>query len=217
MRTCEQTLGLNRTLERRRPFSVLLFALLAALCLACQRDQPLPELPDDPLEYTPVVVPETNMHWQGGMAGEVTQDTVILQARLTVDGKVHLFDVEGRPGIGAFALSADEAFSSAFRTRWMVASGDGDYVLKAKVTGLEPGTRYYYRLLSRGVAESEPAAGPTGTFVTLGAQGTAREVSFAVVTGMNAFAFRFRSSAEKKELGYPALETIVSQNPDFLV
>ncbi len=34
---------------------------------------------------------------------------------------------------------------------------------------------------------------------------------------MNAFAFRFRSSAERKELGYPALETIVSQNPDFLV
>jgi alkaline phosphatase/alkaline phosphatase D len=38
-----------------------------------------------------------------------------------------------------------------------------------------------------------------------------------VVTGMNKFAFRVRSPAENKELGFPALESIVSQDPDFLV
>jgi alkaline phosphatase/alkaline phosphatase D len=169
------------------------------------------------VDYTPIAVPETTLHWQGEMAGEVTQHTVILQARLTVDGKVHLFDVEGRPGIGAFALSTGRDFREAFRTRWMAASPDGDYIVKAEVTGLEPGTRYYYRLLTRGGVEDEPEAGPTGTFTTLAAGGVEREVSFVVVTGMNAFAFRFRSPAENKELGFPGLETIVSQDPDFLV
>jgi alkaline phosphatase/alkaline phosphatase D len=202
---------------RRCPVSALLFALLAALGSGCQRDHAVPELPDDPTEYTPVAVSETTVHWQGEMAGEVTQDTVILQARLTVDGRVHLFDVEGRPGIGAFALSTRRDLREAFRTRWIAATPDGDYIVKVKVTGLEPGTRYYYRLLSRGGNENEPEAGPTGTFTTLDARQVAREVSFVIVTGMNAFAFRFKSPAEHKELGFPALEAIVSQEPDFLV
>ena len=202
---------------RRFPLAALLLALIITLGGGCQRTELVPEPPDDPLEYTPVAVPETTLHWQGEMAGEVTQDTVILQARLTVDGKVHFFEVEGRPGIGAFALSTERDFREAFRTRWMAASPDADYIVKAKLAGLEPSTRYYYRLLSRADAESEPEAGPTGTFTTLDAGQVAREVSFAVVTGMNSFLFRFRSDVENKDLGYPALETIVSQDPDFLV
>jgi len=202
---------------RRFPPAALLLALVIALGDACQRSEVAPEPPDDALEYTPVAVPGTTAHWQGEMAGEVTRNTVILQARLTVDGRVHLFDVEGRPGIGAFALSRQRDFRDAFRTRWVAATPDADYIVKTKVTGLEPGTRYYYRLLSRARIESQPEAGPTGTFATLDPGGGKRGVSFAVVTGMNAFAFRFRSEAENKDQGYPALETIVSQDPDFLV
>jgi len=208
---------LNQPARWRYPVSALCLALMASLGGGCQRDEVVPEPPRDTVDYTPIAVPETTLHWQGEMAGEVTQHTVILQARLTVDGKVHLFDVEGRPGIGAFALSTGRDFREAFRTRWMAASPDGDYIVKAEVTGLEPGTRYYYRLLTRGGVEDEPEAGPTGTFTTLAAGGVEREVSFVVVTGMNAFAFRFRSPAENKELGFPGLETIVSQDPDFLV
>jgi alkaline phosphatase D len=208
---------LTQPVTQRYSVAALLFALVVALASGCQRNQRVPELPDDPLEHTPVAVPEITMHWQGEMAGEVTQDSVILQARLTVDGSVHFFDVEGRPGIGAFSLSTDRDLREAFRTRWIAASPDGDYIVKTKVTGLEPGTRYYYRLLSRAGMESEARAGPTGTFATPDAREAAREIRFVVVTGMNEFAFRFKGSAEKKELGFPALEAIVSQDPDFLV
>jgi len=201
----------------RCPVSALLFALTVTLGSGCQRNEVVSEPPHDLLEYTPVAVPETTVHWQGEMAGEVTQDTAILQARLTVDGKVHLLDVEGCPGIGAFALSTQRDLQKAFRTRWIAATPDGDHIVKTKVTGLEPGTRYYYRLLSRGSIEHQTEAGPTGTFTTLDAGPVTREVSFVVVTGMNKFAFRLRSPAENKELGFPALETIVSQDPDFLV
>ena len=201
----------------RYPVSALLVALMTALGSGCQRDEVVSAPPTDPMEYTPIAAPETTVHWQGEMAGEVTQNTVILQARLTLDGKVRFYDVEGRPGIGAFALSTEPDFREAFRTRWMAATPDGDYIVKAKVTGLEPGTRYHYRLLSRGGSETDPEAGPTGTFRTLDAGQVTREVSFVVVTGMNAFAFRLRSPAENKELGFPALATIASQAPDFLV
>jgi hypothetical protein len=46
-----------------------------------------PELVYDPQDYVPIDVPEPSAHWQGEMAGEVTQDSVILQARLTKDGR----------------------------------------------------------------------------------------------------------------------------------
>jgi alkaline phosphatase/alkaline phosphatase D len=210
-------MSLKGPISLQCPIAAVVLVVMAALGSGCQPDRSVPELPDDPIEYTPLAVPEATRHWQGEMAGEVTQNTVILQARLTVDGRVHFFEVEGRPGIGAFALSTHADFRNAFRTRWMVAWSDGDYIVKAKVTGLEPGTRYYYRLLSRGSDENEPQAGPTGTFRTLDAGAVSREVSFVVVTGMNAFAFRFGSPAEHKELGFPALETIASQAPDFLV
>jgi hypothetical protein len=101
----------------RCPFSALLFALMVTLGSGCQRNEVVSEPPDDPLEYMSIAVSESTVHWQGEMAGEVTQDTVILQARLTVDGEVHLFDVEGRPGVGAFALSRQRDFRAEEASR----------------------------------------------------------------------------------------------------
>jgi alkaline phosphatase/alkaline phosphatase D len=150
------------------------------------------------------------------MAGEVTQDSVILQARLTKSGRVRFRDVKGRAGVGAFALSAREDFDNAFRTRWMAATREGDHIIKTKVTGLEPGTRYYYRLLS-GDDVGEVESGPTGSFRTLDQRGVSREISLVVVTGMNRFAFRAYTWNRNRTLGFPALETIVSHEPDFFV
>ena len=176
-------------------------------------------LPYDPLDYTPVEVPETTAHWQGEMAGEVTQDSVILQARL-IDGGIPCGDVKGRVGVGAFSLSTDRDFGDAFRTRWMAATPQGDYIIKVKVSGLKPGTRYYYRLLS-GLGVDSIEAGPTGTFRTLDPRGVSRAVKFVVITGMNRFAFLatvlIDGAFRDRVLGFPALATIASHEPDFFV
>jgi alkaline phosphatase D len=205
---------------RQAVFDILFLILFAATNCAPKTHHSLPELPPDPLEYTPVEVPETTAHWQGEMAGEVTEDSAILQARLTVNGQVRFGDVEGHAGLGAFALSSEEDFRDAFRTRWIVAAAEGDYLIKTQVTGLEPGTRYYYRLLSGPDLESLEA-GPTGTFRTLDGQGVAREVSFVVVTGMNRFAFRALAlknlAFEDLRLGFPALSAIALHQPDFFI
>jgi len=154
------------------------------------------------------------------MVGEVTQDSAILKARLTKNGKVRWGDISGQSGVGAFVLSQDEDFDNAFRTRWVIATEEGDFILKTKVANLQPGVTYYYRLLS-GEDIDSAEAGPTGTFRTLDQPGTAREVSFVTVTGLNRFAFRALSlvnlDLEDFSSGFPALETITSLNPDFMV
>jgi alkaline phosphatase/alkaline phosphatase D len=167
-----------------------------------------------------VEVPPPSAHYQAEMAGEVTQDAVILQARLTRDGEVRAGDVEGRVGLGAFALSTSESFEDAVRTRWTAACPETDYLLKTAVTGLQPGTRYYYRLLS-GPAADAVQAGPTGSFRTLDAPGMARQVRLVAVTGLNQFAFQATMvknlAFRQRALGFPALEAIIARAPGFFV
>jgi alkaline phosphatase D len=168
----------------------------------------------------PIEIPEGTVPWQGEMAGEVTQDSVILQARLSADGKVRASDVKGCPGLGSFVLSTDSEFQQTFGTKWMIASPENDYMVKLQVTSLEPGTRYYYRLLS-GPDVDSLKMGPVGTFRTLDPRGISRQVRFVIVTGMNRFAFLANSLKDlafrERGLGFPALESIVAHEPDFFV
>ncbi|MCK4447591.1 MAG: PhoD-like phosphatase N-terminal domain-containing protein [Candidatus Marinimicrobia bacterium] len=81
------------------------------------------------------------------MAGEVTQTSVILQSRLTHGDKLIDGDLPGHPGIVCFEISESESFEKSFKTDWVMATSENDFIIKIKVTGLNPGTRYYYRLL----------------------------------------------------------------------
>jgi alkaline phosphatase D len=207
-----------------RKRSVIWLGLLWLLgcSVGCRPEQAevVPVVPSDPAEQMPVEVPEPTAHWQAEMAGEVTQDSVILQARLTVDGKVRRTDVKGRAGVAAFALSTTQGFEHAFRTPWLVASAEGDYIVKTRVGDLQPETRYYYRLLS-GPDTDHLVSGATGTFRTLDRPGVAREVRLVVVTGMNQFAFEAKALKDlafrDRALGFPGLEAIAARQPDFFV
>lgn len=161
---------------------------------------------------------------QGAMAGEVTATSAILQARLTrgtepVDG-----DLPGRPGVARFEVSTDGDFQDLRPTRWIEALASYDYIVKTRVCGLTPGTRYYYRL-RYGADPGNTKLGPAGSFKTLPGPEKSAVVSFVVVTGMN-YAFfqegapRFKRpkyQGHDKPLGYPALATILRMKPDFFV
>jgi alkaline phosphatase/alkaline phosphatase D len=151
-------------------------------------------------------------HGQGEMAGEATAESVILQSRLTLKGD----PLTGAPGVARFEVSTSPVFDDSFLTDWITAEAGSDFMIKEKVSGLEPGTRYYYRLLY-GEEENALVTGNTCTFRTLDGPDVAREVSFAVVTGMNYYKFQVFLERPDKELGYPALETILGMNPDFFV
>ncbi|MBN2269999.1 MAG: alkaline phosphatase D family protein [Sedimentisphaerales bacterium] len=155
---------------------------------------------------------------QGQMSGRVTENTVILQSRLTKGTELIEGDLPGAEGTAYFQISRREDFAGSFRTEWMDASRDCDHIIKAKVTGLAPATRYYYRLVY-GPDRKNTREAEACTFKTLGGEG---KVSFAVVTGMNYFFFQegnYRKDGgykgPDKHLGYPALASMLKLSPDF--
>jgi len=160
-------------------------------------------------------------HAQGEIAGEVTTTSVILQSRLTTGGNPNHgwpleTDVPGSAGVAQFELSTDPEFGDPFTTAWLEAAPEHDFIVKTRVTGLEPGTRYYYRLVF-GRQENDAERGPTRTFKTLDGADVASEASFVVVTGMNYAPFHALYEGEDRQLGYPTLETILAMRPDFFV
>ena len=174
-----------------------------------------------------VTEPQT-FHAQGEMAGEVTQNSVILQSRLTSVSKLTDGDVPGIAGVARFELSEHHDFRSVRKTAWLKAEAETDFIIKAKIGGLKPATRYYYRLIY-GADRGSVRTGETCSFKSLQGSGGSDEVSFVVVTGMNYMSFHYGKvkngkrtgvgayHGEDKRLGFPALATILNMKPDFFV
>jgi len=163
-------------------------------------------------------------HLQGEICGEVTTDSAILQSRLTGAAIDSASDVPGARGTARFEIADNSDFEAAIETAWIEADPDYDYVIKTRVTGLSPNTRYYYRLVF-GPHRQQITRGPTRTFKTHPGRGVSVRTSFVVVTGMNyAFFHQGRDAkgsrayrGKDKHLGYPALEAIRKLKPDFFV
>ncbi|MCX7824770.1 MAG: alkaline phosphatase D family protein [Verrucomicrobiae bacterium] len=163
-------------------------------------------------------------HAQGEMAGEPTQTSVILQSRLTAAQGLRDGDVPGATGWACFELSREAGFQEACQTEWMEATADRDFIVKVKVTGLQPGTKYYYRL-NFGPTRESAQPGPARSFKTLPATVAETPVKFVMANCMN-YAFFHRGPNDTGEgaapeadrkLGYPAMEAIRKLQPDFFV
>ena len=82
---------------------------------------------------------------QGQMCGTVSQTSAILQSRLTSAATLDSTgDLPGASGIGRFELATNPNFTNSSYTKWIHATPDYDYIIKTKVTDLQPGTRCYY-------------------------------------------------------------------------
>jgi alkaline phosphatase D len=163
-------------------------------------------------------------HAQGEMSGEVTQTSVILQSRLTATASPEGGDVPGIAGDGKFELSTNPKFGrQIISTAWLKAAPETDFILKTKVEGLKPGTRYHYRLVHRSGSSATP--GPARTFQTLPATNSASELRFIVGNCMNYAFFHYGQQGSgkgaytgpDKHLGYPAMEAILKADPWFFV
>ena len=163
-------------------------------------------------------------HLQGEMTGEVTTTSAILQSRLTGPELDAGGDVPGVAGVARFEVAEDRAFGGSTLTPWLEARPESDHVVKTKVDGLKPGTRYFYRLLF-GPDRQSISRGPARSFRTLPGGESVARTSFVVVTGMNySFFHHGRGGKGKgayqgpdKQLGYPALVAIKRLAPDFFV
>ncbi len=157
---------------------------------------------------------------QGIMAGRVTETGVILQARLTDGDRLRGHDLYGCEGWARWEVVLAPGANAGFSTSWHQAKPEHDYIVKTVVAGLEPGTRYRYRLWY-GADSLDATAGQWGRFRTLGGAEESREVRLVVVTGMNYDRFyrdpALRYHGADSALGFPALETILGMEPDYFV
>ena len=164
-------------------------------------------------------------HAQGEMAGEVTATSVLLQSRLTAIPGPTLDehgDVPGKEGVAYFEWSESSDFAEPARSKWYEANPDRDFIVRTNVKQLNPGTRYYYRLVF-GESREETKAGPIRCFKTLGQTGN---VSFCMGSCMNYHAFMsgeangggpVTATEEDKKLGFPVFEAMAKLQPDFFI
>lgn len=169
-----------------------------------------------------------DVHALGEMAGEVGTDSVILQSRLTANAGLVDGDVPGAEGVARFEIAGRQDFEGSRFTDWLEATSESDFIVKAKVGGLQPGRHYFYRLIY-GPDREDAKTGEVCSFRTLQGRDGAREVSFVVVTGMNYMSFHYGKvknrrrtgvgayQGDDKHLGYPALATMAKMKPDFFV
>ena len=116
-----------------RPASSLITVLL---CIAAMSfESACASLPEIPIGLA-----------QGLLSGEVTEESVILQSRLTTGGRDERGEIAGTAGVGRFEISASADFDDSIWTDWLSANADADYIVKVKVGGLTPATDYFYRL-----------------------------------------------------------------------
>jgi|GEM_PF-1200435 len=163
---------------------------------------------------------------QGEFAGEVTANSVLLQTRLTATaGLDSNGDVPGSSGVARFEYATRPDFKSAKRTAWTTARADRDFIVRHQLTGLKPGTTYFYRAVI-GSNRKFFRPGPTRQFSTLPGAQSNREVNFCVGSCMIYERFMDGTSANKlplattpkdRRLGYPSFAAMTKLKPDFFV
>lgn len=189
------------------PRSCVIALICAAICVA--------QAPDFPINLR-----------QGIMVGEVGETSAILQSRLTSSNPrqdPRWEGVRGAQGWARFEIADNERFENSRMTDWIEASPYSDFIVKSKVNSLRPASRHYYRL-HYGPEKDNQRKSESATFRTLAGSDTAAAYSFAIVTGMNYSFFHYTGSSRvgpytgpDKELGYPALASMLELEPDFFV
>lgn len=178
---------------------------------------------EKPVGFTaPVSVLPSAHNAQGEMAGEVTANSALLQSRLTAIPGPALDAAGDIPGIGGkacFEWGKSQDFSDSRRTPWIAAITDSDFIIRSRLSDLQPGTRYFYRLIFE-----DGRVGPPRSFKTLdpGAKG----VSFAMGNCMHYQAFMsgiangggpVTATNDDRRLGYPAFAALQKLQPDFFI
>lgn len=155
------------------------------------------------------------------MAGEVTESSAILQARLTDTENDQR--VSWRSGVLNFEVSSSSDFTSSSFGPDLVNSGSEDGIVKYKLRGLKSGQTYYYRA-HYGLKSSSDFVSKIGKFRTLqGIKGN-KAASFCVFSCLGYEQFYQRAirgttiyQGPDAALGYPVLETMLKLDPDFAV
>ncbi len=164
---------------------------------------------------------------QGTMSGEVTDSSALLQTRLTQATELNTDgDLSGAAGVVCFEWSTHEDFREVARTPFQPATDQHDFIVRAGITGLKPGTTYHYRAVF-GNTGASAKAGTSCSFKTLPGGEQDAPVRFIVGSCMNYNKFMhgkrgkasgpLTATEEDKRLGFPSFASMLKLRPDFFV
>ena len=160
---------------------------------------------------------------QGIMSGEASENSIILQSRLTAADTLIHGDIPGLAGVGKFELSDDASFANSINSDWLATDSTYDFILKYSFEDLKAGTQYYYRL-HYGSSKKNTKTSHIGSFKTNYGADALGESSIVIVTGMNHYHFHYGKykgskayAGTDKQLGYPALKSILELRPDYFI
>ncbi len=158
------------------------------------------------------------------LAGEPTQTSIVLQARLHKSDTLINNHIPGIEGYIKFFITRDTDSKSFMESPFFPASDKTDFIAKYEYTGLMPGQKYFYRI-SYGKDSSNVTSSAWNSFKTLCPSNSDKSTSFVVVTGMNFNDFSSgnaggnipKASPEELKSGFPAFHVISSFHPDFWI
>ncbi|MDO8539053.1 MAG: alkaline phosphatase D family protein [Opitutaceae bacterium] len=167
---------------------------------------------------------------QGMLVGEVTTTTAIFQTRLTASPRPVGGDVPGTSGVARFEIATNERFDNPQQTPWVNATAAGDFIVKARVDGLQSATLYHYRVAYGSDSKQTKRSSP-GSFRTLPAATAAAPVNFVLTSCLN-YGFYMEGppstaratppgmtayKGADRDLGYPAIVPLIKLQPDFCI
>ncbi len=158
------------------------------------------------------------------MAGEPGPTTILLQTRLTAVPTMTDGRVPGAVGMVRFEFSESPELAAPRVTDWLPARAEDDFIVKAHLTGLKPGTVYHYRARF-GADASAAEAGAIAQFRTLAAPDAPSPVRFVVLNCMHYARFmghvpeapKRPLAPEERAAGYPGFAAVRKLAPDFWV
>lgn len=122
----------------------------------------------------------------GVASGDPLSDAIILWTRVTPAGSPQGVNL-------TLQIADDESFESNLVQQTVVALASNDYTVKIDFTGLNAGSKYYYRFVT------EDESSPVGQFKTL-PEGDVSSVKFAVMSCANFPAGYFHAYAEAAKM-----------------
>ncbi len=158
------------------------------------------------------------------LAGEATQTSVVLQARLHSSDTLVNNDIKGLEGYIKFCITRDLESQFYMESNFFHATDSNDFIAKYEFAGLRPSQKYFYRI-SYGRDSINTTSSAWNSFKTLNSSNSDKSVSFVVVTGMNFEAFRngnsksniLKADNDVKKSGFPAFHSIAACKPDFWI
>jgi alkaline phosphatase D len=166
------------------------------------------------------------------LAGEPSDGSVIMQCRFAAADTLIDYDMPGKECQAYFEISEDSLFRKARKTSKAESNADNDYMIKEKVPGLKPATRYYYRAKAK-LPSGEKFVSRTGTFETFPGKQQAGEISFVIATGFNYANYygkdttinrrytdeprKLGATGRDRELGFEAFDAVRKLGVDFFI